>query len=465
VLVSRRRVALLERLAARPPVDRARLAALIAFTEPDDRGATVHRGVRCVPPWHRVVVAPTGAERLERLPEKSLSPLDLSPDDAADALWSTLRSAIRRGAAGARKVAVLAGGGVDSSGVLAATLAEMRGARQAEVTAIALDFAGPGDDRPYMRELAAELGIVPVRVAPSMAGRFVRAALVLDSAPYALADAGCSLAMLRAARDIGAERVITGAGGDDLLDGDPSCLADEARRGRVWSATRAAARLQVIAGTTAGGRIARYVVQPLVAPLVPAGVRGMRRRFRHRDTHAWAGPLLRDFLARAAERTRPPAPRDASGRLARFVSSSYLAEITELRSQLESASGVVRVDPFFDPEVVELVLRLPPHILLYGDRVRGLYRHALRGRVPDRVRLRPDKADFETALLEQLDAAGGFPALADLARMEALHDLGLVEPRAFAAAYDELARTALDTDQWILLWPALAAEAFARAWS
>ena len=75
-----------------------------------------------------------------------------------------------------------------------------------------------------------------------------------------------------------------------------------------------------------------------------------------------------------------------------------------------------------DDDLVEFLASVRPDRLLHGGWVRGLFRHAIRDLVPDQVRMRPDKANFELALLDLVRAAGGFDAFEPLLTMTALAD-------------------------------------------
>ncbi len=134
----------------------------------------------------------------------------------------------------------------------------------------------------------------------------------------------------------------------------------------------------------------------------------------------------------------------------------------DARGQLESAGGCVRVEPFLDDDLVEFVASLRPELLFYGGWIRGLFRQALRGCIPESVLWRPDKARFEEAFRQIVEASGGFGAVAHLAEASALGDLEIVEPRAFRKRFDDLVRQPLDGRLWLEVWPVLAAEAFVR---
>ena len=145
------------------------------------------------------------------------------------------------------------------------------------------------------------------------------------------------------------------------------------------------------------------------------------------------------------------------------MSADSYAEWKESRGQIEFAGGCTHLEPFLDDDLVEFLASLRPELLFHGGWVRGLFRHAMRGVVPDDVRMRQDKADFEPAFLELVQAAGGFKIFEPLLTMTGLADHGLVEPRAVRQRFDALVETPLDGRLWVELWPLLSAEAFVRA--
>jgi asparagine synthase (glutamine-hydrolysing) len=433
--------------------DRLARCALASF---DDAPSTVYRGITRLRAGERVEIGPDGERRSRPVPE--LTPFEGSPDDAARELWARLDAAVARAIEGHARVAVLVSGGLDSSCVLAAAVARARGASAREVDALTLDFASAGDDRPHMRALAAELGLVPLRVAPASCAPRVRPSLVLDAMPYTWPTGGWEIALLDATRARGAGLVLSGMGGDDVLDGDPEELADDAARGHVVRAIRAAARLQEPWESSPARRVYDYVLRPLARRAAPTAFRSAWRAWRSRRAlPAWAGPRLRAAVS-ASDAPRMSGP---TGRFARMSFNPGLLAMADMRAQLEAGASIRRVDPFLDPPIAELVARVSPELVFHGGRTRGLLRHAAAGRVPDGVRLRNDKAAFEPAFAEMLAAAGGLAALGDITEMRALADLGIVEPAPFRAALERFATN--DDDLWLSIWPALACEAFVLA--
>jgi asparagine synthase (glutamine-hydrolysing) len=388
-------------------------------------------------------------------------PVPSTPEEAASAVRDALEGAMDRLLAGASRVAVMTGGGVDSGALLACAV---RWARRTGGSAfsVSLDFEARGDDRPHMRELERAFGCEVLRVRPEdAAGRFDLVRSGVDGTPLTWCTAPCEVEMLARARANGADVVVTGLGGDELFDGEPTSLAREASRGRIGAAVRSATRMRGFERP----RVPAYswVLRPMLASLMPSRVRRWRSYRALAQPPRWAGPTLRSVLEhharRASERISPR--RDPAARFAALTTQPSRANVAWLRHQEEVAAGIRRCDPYFDLDVVRLVTALPPEWLLLGARRRGLLREAMRGLLPERVRERMDKSDFEPALRRFVDASGAREALRPVASGARLAELGIVEPRAFAERAEAFLREPAPED-WLRIWPALACEAFLR---
>jgi asparagine synthase (glutamine-hydrolysing) len=397
-----------------------------------------------------------------------VAPLEAAtPAELAEELRRQVFAAVARTMRGSERVVVALSGGLDSSGVLAAALATARGAGVAEVRAVTLSFAGIGDDRPHVRALCAELGITPVQVAPHECVRHLRRALVLDGAPCVIPPAAWVLELGERARALGAGCVLTGEGGDLVLDGDLSSLAARAKGGDIWGAARAAARLELIAPSTPARRVVSLVGRPLLRARIPRPLRTGWRVLSARRRYPWLAPALRPWvraatarqLAREARLVSADGPRTDASWMEHEGADRFL-DVGDARAQFESATGVPQHTPFLDPIFVDFMRRIPTSLLFHGDRSRGLYREALRGLVPDSVRLRRTKATFAGSVREMLDVGRGADALADLLDLRELRALGLIEPSAFGAHLRDA--VAHNVGQWLELWTPLAIEAFLR---
>jgi asparagine synthase (glutamine-hydrolysing) len=134
----------------------------------------------------------------------------------------------------------------------------------------------------------------------------------------------------------------------------------------------------------------------------------------------------------------------------------------DLRRRAELA-GLETRSPLLDLDLVELVLRLPPELSFDPHLTRPLLRDAVRGAVPDAVRLRPGKSYFDSLIQRAL-------AVEDLGAASAL----LLDPRAEVRAWVDAdrvsgllsagpARDPLGPRHWArAVWRLLAAECWLR---
>ena len=446
-------------------IRRERLASLLLLLPDEDPEQTVYEGIHRLRSATESVLRVRGRRETRSFAFPAIGQvLPGTAEEHAGELRRQLFTAVARALGPSKRVAIAVSGGLDSSGVLAAAIAAARGASPIAVDAITLYFAGVGDDRPHADALCSELGIVPIRVAPKQCASRVRSSLVLDGGPCVIPPAAWVLELCARARDLGADRVLTGEGGDLVVEGDLARFADQAFRGDWLGAVRGAADLRLIAPSSPARRVASLVVRPLARRALPSAVR-LRWRVRAAFKRTpWTPPSLEPWIAHATRRqiaregiTTGP-HTDASW--IENEGADRLLEFADARAQFESTGALPIYTPFLDPQFVDHVRRIPPGLLFHGGLSRGLYREALRGRVAEVVRLRKTKGTFAAAVREMLDEGGASHAVADLLDFRALSSLGLVDPISYAAHFR--AATTQGVSRWVELWAPLAIEAFLR---
>jgi asparagine synthetase B (glutamine-hydrolysing) len=358
-------------------------------------------------------------------------------------------------------------GGLDSSSVLVTLDALRRAGRvPAAIDAYAWEFDTPDlhDDRPYRRAIEQQIGRKSFPIDPQDAGPFVRRAMTLDAAPCFDIPCPLWLALDSTARQHGVDRILTGLGGDNVLDGQPWLLGQLFLRGKPWAAVRKAGALKGFGDGSSWTRIHYFVLRPLARALVPQSLRSARSRFVLRRRFDWMGPRFRSWVKQrdgAVSLPRITLDSTPAERYAILARMPFLGMTTRIRSQHEEVATCRRVDPLFDDELLRFVATLPPLALLAGDSRRGLLRESMADRLPNLVATRPWKAYMEPALVRMVAAAGGFATFKELARVQRLADLGLVRPRPFDTHFRRLSERPLDP-LWWTVWPALAAEEFLR---
>jgi asparagine synthetase B (glutamine-hydrolysing) len=452
-----------------PPLDVDALAATLVHADTADHATALYRGVRRVPGACVLRLGARGIEARHDLPCDIAPARSGAPDDLARELDVQIGRAVARAMPARSTAAVLVSGGIDSSALLAKALEERGGRDASRVHAVNLDFGARGDDRACFGLLCDRLRVTPARIRPADCAPIFRETLCLDAAPAHWPTVPFEVAMARAGRARGADRTLSGVGGDDLFDGDMNLFAARARRGRLFSAAWGALALQGWGASTPATRARALLLRPLVEPCLPKAARSALQRRRERNRARWAGPRLRALLAARGivdreETARAPAPYERSS-LCDLARSPVLTWWKEARGQLEVAAGSLRVEPYLDDGIFEFLASLRPDVLFHGQDgpwVRGLFRHAVGDQIPTEIAWRVDKSDFEPAFVELAKALGGIEALRPRANGQALADLGLVDPAALGRRFDELVSRPLDGSLWVELWPVIAADALVQ---
>lgn len=466
----------LEPLARALPRRRFCRARLLSFSQnapPADPTETPFETLRRMRPGQRVRVDANGWNSRVRLPTAGGGYFRAAPEALAEDLRGHVRDAVKRAIADETRVAVFAGGGLDSAGVLALAVAHCRGARQCEIEALSLHYASPGDDRPCMNDLSRAFGIEPVRLAPGLAGSYFARSLCMDAQPTLLSSQCLDWLLGATAVERGASVVLSGVHGDTMIGGIPHGLAALARRGHPLRAMAYAARLRLPWRTTAYTRVRDLVARPAMRAYVPRPLRRLRQRRTRHD------PWLLPESVRVLESARQaidvdPVPDTPDDWLALRCSSHRLLDYMDGGAQLTSATRCAPVDVFLDADLVKFIARVDPVTLCHGGTYRGLYRLAMKGLLPESVRLRPDKARFEPAIAEAALAGDGLARLRELSSLSGVASLGFVAPRPFApvfeacvAAIERGMRGGADLmpAHWQKVWQLLAVEAFVREWA
>jgi len=459
LVVSSSLASLLAALGSRPAFDVDRLAALAVMAIGTDPGATIYKGVRRVLPCETIAFTADGQRSWFNVPPVPAR-LPSDPRGHAVAMREMIAAILERELCAFGAVAVATGGGLDSSGLLALVARYAAASGSLRFTGLTMDFASPGDDRPHLAKLLAALDAPTIRVRADELEGLSEEAFVEDGAPYNWPTAAIDLAGRRRAKAWGAEATVSGGGGDQVLDGDDSSFARRALAGDVRAVVDAA-RLQVPYPSSMRRRVARFVVNPLVRPYLPKGWLHRRRSqaLAGAAYAQWAGPTLRRQLTATLAIPAELSEEWVTG----HALSTDLMESADVRHQAELACGLPQVEPYLDPDFIDLVASFPPEELFSGGRTRGLFRDAMEGLLPDSLRLRRDKAEFSPLVDESFAQLGGVDAFRHLLTMEASADLGIVEPVPFRACFDRIVAGDRVHYGWLNVWPALGVEAFLRS--
>ncbi|MCP4204742.1 MAG: hypothetical protein GY769_22775 [bacterium] len=433
-------------------VDRVALAEHLWHRWPDKR-QTYFEAVRRIPAGHALEVT-EDTEKLVRYwdPASAGDPdrVDwLDPEELAQ-FPVLFDRAIRRNAA-AERSGVFLSGGLDS--VAIASRLRDSGPKQKRPLALSLAFDhAECDELPIQSAVAATLDfeqeIQVVAARPGRRGPLERAADLASTWPVPLLNVwnGEFSRLAQAGRERGCDVILTGSGGDDWLGVSPYYAADLLLSGRLVTLARLIGGLRSSYGLSMaeaarigiwrfGVRVVlRQAADGVLARLVPSASRWARQRRLRRGMPRWLAPD-RGFRRELSERT-------GSLSSLRFGSSFYVREMRrgldhplvalELEESFELGRrfDVKLAHPFFDPDLVEFLYRVPPRLLIGdGGPDRKLVRRMLELRFPDLGFDSLRKSDAR-AFFGQLVRAEGRRLWQALGGARELGRLGILDPRA-----------------------------------
>jgi len=243
--------------------------------------------------------------------------------------------------------------------------------------------------------------------------------------------------LMERAAEQGATVILDGEGGDAVLGVARYLVADRLRAGRPRAALALLRRLPG-AGDTPSRRVLLALGWDLgVKAALPAGVGAVLERWhrRKRPEPAWLEARFERSLRRdrSLDWQRAPAPRWSAHLATALTDGIDAIGIQDHLRRRAAMAGLEAGHPFIDCDLLELVLSLPPELSFDPHLDRPLLRRGLAGRLPDLLRLRPDKTRF-TALMVRTLATDDMPAIRRL----------LDDPRAEVGAYADLHRVRRD---------------------
>jgi asparagine synthase (glutamine-hydrolysing) len=350
-------------------------------------------GVRKLPPGHTMLVrdgrperplrywTPTSFFAAERAP--------VSEEQAAAELRDALDTAVRSHLVSDVPVGAFLSGGVDSTAVVAAMVADA-GER---LKTFSVGFREAGyDESPYARRVAQWFGtehheLIVERRDVDLLERVLEA---VDE-PFADSSAIPTYLVSKLAREH-VKVVLSGDGGDELFAGYDRYVVDWRRR-----------RVGLLGDLGLGGPLRT------ASRVLPEGAPGKNYLFnlslsrieRYRDAVSLfpgrhlAGLLADDRLVTDGESPFEEAMRAGRGldplsRLQALDLMTYLpGDILTKVDRMSMANSLEARVPLLDHELVEFACRLPVALRLRGGVTKYLLKRVLKGRVPDEVLTRP----------------------------------------------------------------------------
>ena len=457
---------LLDLLPSRPGPDPGAFAQMLGTGGLAPSGQTPFEGVTRLRPGRFVELTRRSVETRRYWTPRYRRAAKGSRAEHVEALREVIDRAVRRRMSEVSTAVVLSGG-VDSS-VVTAVASQMKPPDSSLQTYSAVFPDYPEVDEGWkVRSLTSSLGIEPAafELAP-------RGALWLSlqhakrwGLPLSGAGAVIDMAMVAEAARDGAEVILEGQGGDETFGFSPYLVSDRLRRGRLLAALELSRQWPLGHPPTSEER--RFVLTQVgLKGALPHGKEHRRREAL--KAPAWLLPQARDRYLELKDpwewKTGASGPRWWR----------YLADLTVemphrvfrldyLRHRAASV-GTVAESPLYDFDLIDHCLGLPPELAFNYSHNRPLAREAMRGLIPDDVRLDGQKSNLSLFCFDILtgEDAPGIERLltAPDAELGAYVDMDLVRRRW----HERPARDRAKTMSWgSQIWAWATAECWLRA--
>jgi asparagine synthase (glutamine-hydrolysing) len=371
-------------------------------------GRTLYEGVSRLGPGELIELQGHAPSRRTYWQPRYEGTLDGSPAELAIGLREKLAQSVQRRVS-PHSTGVVLSGGLDSSIVAAFAAPACTGKPLRAYSAV---FPGAKfDESSKIQQLTMALGIESATFTLEPRGT-IRLALEHTkrwglplTGPGALVD----MMMVAEAARAGIEVALDGQTGDEVLGLSPYLIADRLRRGRLLGAFQLAGQLPLSRTITAKAK-RRIVYKFGVKGALPYRLGRFINDHRTQDAApSWLLPSRHRQYAALADRWAWKAA--ASGpRWWRYLADVLVyAPHRELRLDYmrhrAAAVGIVNESPLYDFDVIDYCLRLPPELAFDARFTRPIAREAMRGLIPDAVRLQTQKADFAPFCAEAITGA------------------------------------------------------------
>lgn len=364
----------------------------------DEDRETFFEGVRSLPAAHLLTLH-VGTRRLEERCWYRLPPAGVSGDPGT--IGSLLEDAVRLRLRSDVDVGTCLSGGLDSSSIVALT-AKLHDGGAAGRRSFSIVYREPGlDEARFVDEVVAATGVDSERTTATSADllRDLPALVRAQDEPIPSPGPYSHWRVMALARSAGVKVLLDGQGADEALAGyhyhfGPYLAEVLSKRGLV-SALRAAAALRRVTGASPGflaGILAYHRVR------VPTALQDrVVSRF---ATHGYVprSILAPEYLAEYGPvpggRHRPR--QTLAEELRANLTSTSLPALLRYEDRNSMAFGIEARTPFLDYRLVEAALALPAEALIRDGWTKAPLRDAMRGLLPESVRLRRDKLGFPT---------------------------------------------------------------------
>jgi asparagine synthase (glutamine-hydrolysing) len=442
----------IEALLARPSIGRTLSRAALVdhlchnWTDPHE---TFFEGIRRLPRGHQLVADSQGLVVTRYWqPVESNKPVPWIPESDVqeqfdDAFEQAVERTLTQGPTG-----IFLSGGLDSISVAAVATDIARRKGHPIPRPFSLGFPGDADEAVEQRGVAGALGMehefVPYADAVPKKGLLASALEITQqqAAPLLNTWMPAYTDLTYRAKRRGLTAILSGAGGDEWLSVSPTLAADMIRRGDLkglWKLTTGWQHSYNLSlPRTLHMLFWKYGMSPVLAGVAdrtaPRAYRASRVRRSMSQLGHWAAPdpVLRNQVTERIGRWLPVANpsnglylRDTINMMEHPLAAMEAEETFEMGRRLDMRY----LQPYWDPNVADILYRTPPLLLFASGRSKSVVRRAMAHRFPglglERQKKRAGTTFMASVLMSELP-----PLWQRAGDLTALSDLRVIEPTA-----------------------------------
>ena len=395
----------------------------VLFRVHDDGEDTFFDGVKRLLPGHTMVARPDGVVKIEKYWNPAVNPefASAKPDDVyAQEFAEIWDRVVARHLISDVPVGVPLSGGLDSTGVVATMARLMQSGTDLHTDGLyTFSALFPGqsiDESEFIHEVERAVGSIPHYAYPDrdqfwneiMEWVWYQEEPTIASAPYAY------YSVYRVASEH-VKVMLSGNGGDELLAGYIPYF-------RAYL-TSALAQRQYVAGAREiikGWDLYKKYLGEIVRTRIPG-----------RKSNAISP---RELMTQGAS-LNFEAHKNLNERLASDVLQYSTPDLLRYEDKNSMAFSIEARVPFLDHEMVEFIFSLPIDQKIKGGWNRAVYRNAMKGRMPEKIRTRRSKIGFTNPDIQWMKAKAG--DLRDTFASSSLGSRGLYDQDRLVGAWDE----------------------------
>lgn len=366
----------------------------------DDSDETFFAGIHAVPAGTSIRISPTSAnlafKRFWQPPEQfsaSTSPAKDFAEHFEQAVSIHMRSDV--------PVGVNLSGGLDSTAIIC-HIQKTRNAKHSNQEIDAFCFTAPEfDESPYIQATLeqTEAHQHVLSLGPQALWESLSKVLWYQDEPVHSLTAVVGFQLSALAAKHGIKVVLNGQGADETLAGYPSYFKD------YWYSLFTTGGIsitysEILAYCATHGGQPKQLLADLLVRYVKGQLRAAsfyrrlarKRQFARMHARNW---FSQDFVQLLDAET-PCEPQDLHSCLNRATQVNPLPLYLRVEDRNAMAHSVESRLPFLDAQLADFALRLPVEWKMHGPWNKFILREAMRGRIPENVRSRPDKMGFPT---------------------------------------------------------------------